>query len=531
MPHWECVARGDNLKKHFLVSQESLFEPIPADKLELIPREDLIKLFRLEQDLRLQLQKDNKRLRALNDELEQKSFYIDEQLVTLKNKYFGKSSEKEPSDDQKKVVGTPHKTRGKKKKVQLPSLRYPNAPLIERDVELKDLPGCKCCGEKMSDSGMTETAEFLTVIPKQYIVIRQKRHKYRCGKCHGDIVTAPAPPRINPGSSYSDEMVVDVAMTKYCDLIPMERYSSMAGRAGLMDLPPQSLIEQSHRLADFVKGAYEKLPKEVCAARVLNADETPQRMLEGSSTSSWYLWGFSTNKTCYFECHDTRSGDVASRILLESHCEYLMSDVFSGYGKAVRVVNLERAKNNIAPIVQSHCNAHVRRKFKEAKEKFPDEAKFYIDIYKKIYRLEKIAKARPPDRILRVRRLMLPLFEEMKTQAMKDIAGYSSKSTIFKAMSYFLKNYAAFIRFLGDRDLPIDNNSQESLLRNPVIGRKTWYGTHSERGAKTAAVLFSLVESCRLNKINPREYFKNLVQDLHQGKKPYTPKDYADLKI
>jgi hypothetical protein len=325
-------------------------------------------------------------------------------------------------------------------------------------------------------------------------------------------------------------MTIDIVLTKYCDLIPIERYAAIAGRAGLADLPPQSLIEQSHRLADFLSAAYEKLPKEIILARVLNADETPHRMLEGSETSSWYLWGFSTAKTCYFECHDTRSGDVASKILRESKCEYLMSDVFSGYRKAVRVVNAERAQKSIAPIVHVHCNAHSRRKFKDAKEKFPIEAQFYIDIYKKIYRLEKIAKARPPDRVLRVRRLMRPLYEKMKNQAMRDIGGYSSKSTIGKGMSYFVKNYDEFVRFTTDRELPIDNNSQESLLRNPVIGRKTWYGTHSERGAKTAAILFSLVESCRLNKVNPREYFKNLVQDLHQGKAPYTPKDYADLR-
>lgn len=514
------------------MSQQHLFEPIPEDKLESIPREDLIQLLRMEQRLRIGFQKDNERLRALNNELEQKSFYIEDQLVTLKNKYFGKSSEKEPDEEYRRrhEERAGHPGKGNKKKVQLPSLRYPNAPLIEREVELTELPNCKCCGKEMEDSGMTENSEFLTVIPKQYIVVRQKRHKYRCGKCHGDIVTAPAPPRVNPGSSYSDEMIVDVAMSKYCDLIPMERYSAMAGRGGLMDLPPQSLIEQSHRLADFVMGSYEKLPQEIAEARVLNADETPHRMLEGSVTSSWYLWGFSTSRTCYFECHDTRSGDVASKVLSESKCEYLMSDVYSGYGKAVKAVNLERAKNNIPPIQHVYCNAHARRKFKEAKDRFPDEAKFFIEIYKKIYRLEKIAKARPPDRVLRVRRLMLPLFEKMKIRAMQDIAGYSSKSSFGKAMSYFLKNYDDFIRFTTDRELPIDNNSQESLLRNPVIGRKTWYGTHSKRGAKTAAILFSLVESCKLNKINPREYFKNLVQDLHQGKAPYTPKDYADLR-
>lgn len=101
---------------------------------------------------------------------------------------------------------------------------------------------------------------------------------------------------------------------------------------------------------------------------------------------------------------------------------------------------------------------------------------------------------------------------------------------LYMAMNYFLKNYVGFTRFIDNTSLPIDNNPQERLLRNPVIGRKTWYGTHSERGAETSAILFSLVESCKLNKINPRIYFKNLVQDLHLGKKAYTPKEFKDLQ-
>jgi transposase len=510
------------------MDQQDLFKPLPADKIALIPHDELVEFFKAQQSVIESFQKEIRYLKDFNHELEQRSLFIEETYIVLKNKYFGKSSEKEPSEEDRRRHDT--KSVGQKKKVQLPSLRYPNAPLIEREIELKELPDCKCCNKKMSVSGMTENSEFVTVIPAQYIVIRQKRHKYRCGHCHGDIVTAPAPPRITPGSAYSDEMVQDVAMTKYCDLIPIERYSSIAGRGGLKDLPPQSLIEQTHRLADFVGGAYDKLFNEVVASRILNADETPHRMLEGSDKSSWYLWGFSTNKTCYFECHDTRSGDVASNILSKSKCEYLMSDVFSGYGKAVKDVNFEREKLNIKPIQHVYCNAHARRKFKEAKDNFSEEARFFINIYKKIYRLEGIAKARPPDRVLRVKRLMLPLFEKMKAKAIEAAPGYSSKSTIGKAMSYYLKNYAEFIRFTTDKELPIDNNSQERLLRNPVIGRKTWYGTHSERGAKTAAILFSLAESCKLNNINPREYLKNLVQDLHAGKTHYTPIEFKGLK-
>ena len=96
-------------------------------------------------------------------------------------------------------------------------------------------------------------------------------------------------------------------------------------------------------------------------------------------------------------------------------------------------------------------------------------------------------------------------------------------------MGYFLKNYDSFIRFIHHPEVSIDNNRAERVLRNPVIGRKTWYGTHSPRGAETAAILFSLIESCKLCKVNPREYFKKLVEDLQQKKPAFTPSELADL--
>ena len=80
--------------------------------------------------------------------------------------------------------------------------------------------------------------------------------------------------------------------------------------------------------------------------------------------------------------------------------------------------------------------------------------------------------------------------------------------------------------FLADAEVPIDNNPQERLLRNHVIGRKTWYGTHSKRGAKTAGVLFSLVETCKMNEVNPREYFNALVTEMLKGLAPFTPAEF-----
>jgi transposase len=376
----------------------------------------------------------------------------------------------------------------------------------------------------MSDSGMTEDSEQLTVIPKKYEIIVQKRVKYRC-KCHGSILTAPAPARIIEGSTYSDEMIQDVALSKYCDLIPIERYAAIAARGGLKDLPRNSLIEMTHHFADFVSQAYSLLKTEVMCSRVLCADETPHRMLEGSDKKSWYLWGFSTENLCFLECHDTRSGDIASDVLMKSKCEILLTDKYSGYGKAVRICNKTRSSLG-QPLIQSaYCNAHARRYFFKS---FPhyQEAKLYLEHYHEIYQLNSASKGKPPPDIFELRTQMKWRFEAMKEQALLDLASYPVQSKFGKALGYFLDNYLGLTLFLNDPDVSIDNNSQERLLRGHVVGRKTWYGTHSERGALTAAILFSLVETCKLNQVNPREYFKNLVEDLLAGGKTYTPKDF-----
>ena len=388
-------------------------------------------------------------------------------------------------------------------------------------IEMTPVPACEVCGEEMLKTSMTEDSEQLTVIPKKYEITLQKKVKYRCN-CQSCIVTAEAAPRIIPGSTYSDEMIMDVVLSKYCDLIPIERYVAMAGRNGLIDLPPHSLIELTHQFADFVRPVYSMIRKMILESKVLHADETPHRMLERGGGKKWYLWGFSNQKYCFLECHDTRSGDVASEILKDSKCEFLITDVFSGYGKAVRIANIAR-KESKQPLIQSaNCNSHARRYFHQPHEKYP-EACFYLDHYHEIYQLEDLAKGKPPPEILKIRAEMRVRFEAMKAQALNEQPMYPSASQYGKALNYFLENYSGLTLFLNHAEVAIDNNPQERLLRNHVVGRKTWYGTHSKRGAETASILFTLVETCKLNHVNPREYFKELVTAILAGKPAYTP--------
>lgn len=507
------------------VDLSKVLAPLSLEQIKSLKKEDVAELLFHEQNLRLQFQSFYNEAVAANVELQEKRLLLQEKYVLLKNQFFAKSSERSP-----RPKSEPPKDRKKKKKAkknQKPSERYPNIPLIKRDLELETPPHCGLCEAPMIKSGMTESCEFLTVIPMQFAVIEQHRHKYRCPKCHGDIKTTPAPPRICPGSAYSDEMILDVALSKFCDLIPIDRYVKMAARRGVKGLPPQSLIELTHHLAKFLKVTYDKIRAEILLSRVLHADETPHRMLEGGGeTSNWYLWGFSNSKSSYFEIHNTRSGDVASNLLSQSLCERLVSDVFSGYARAVRIANELRAKEGRCPILNCYCNAHARRKFKNVDTPFLDESEKFVALYAKIYRLEKIARKRPYHRILRVRRLMKPLFEQMRVLAQGLEGTISSKSALATAANYFIENYKELTFFLTEPDVPIDNNQEERELRNPVIGRKTWYGTHSERGAETTAVLFTIVSSCKLCGVNPREYFRAVVAEIHAGKPPPTPNEY-----
>ena len=498
------------------------FSNLPkSSKLDGISRDELIQRnFVLEFELS-QLIKENYELRNIRLSSEQMQLVMNDQLDSLRKKIFGRSSERYKKPDKKDDDSQP---KDPKPRVKKPSERYPHLPVKEEHITLDPAPACPCCSKVMTDSGMTEDSEQLTVIPKKYEITLQKRAKYRCS-CHGSIITAPSPARIIPGSTYSDEMIQDIALSKYCDLIPMQRYASMAARAGLVDLPSQSLIETTHQLADFLTPVYALIKKGIQDSRVLRADETPHRMLEGDEKKSWYLWGFSTDKLCFLECHDNRSGDRAIDILSDSNCKILLCDVFSGYTRAIKEINNIRELHKKPLITCAHCNAHARRYFFNAFPKYP-EATFYLDHYHEIYQLNGEAKSQASDIVLKLREQMRPRFEAMREQALKELPSYPRNGVYGKALRYFLNKYQEFTLFLTDPDIPIDNNAQERNLRSHVVGRKTWYGTHSERGARTAAKLFSIIETCKLNQVNPREYFSNLTHDLLAGAQPYTPVDF-----
>lgn len=445
-------------------------------------------------------------------------------LFKMRRRQYGPSSERSAGGNEPPTAPAPRSDTTKQ-----PSERYPNARVEVEDINFPTEQVCPVCGGSMHDSGMSEVSEYVDVTSKEFTVVEQRRHKHRCTKCHGSIVTAPLPARIIPGGSYSDEMIVDATLSKFCDLIPMERYCQMASRGGFPGLPPHSLIRASLRLADFLDRVYQLIKEETLSADILLADETPHRMLEGDEKKRWYLWGFSDGSACFFECHDTRSGDVSTEVLKASSCKVLVSDVYSGYGKSLKITNKQRLEDGKEPIAAAYCNAHARREFHCGNSDTPEissDAKFMVDEYKKIYKLWDETEGLLPEENLLKRQEMKPHFEAMKDEALKKIDSYSSKSQMGSAYNYFLKNYEGLTLFLTNPIVPPDNNTSERLLRSHVVGRKTWYGTHSRAGAAAAAVHFSIVETCKLNGVNPRKYYMDMINQIHCKRDIVTPRRY-----
>lgn len=409
---------------------------------------------------------------------------------------------------------------------KLPSERYPNIEVKEELIRSETPPQCPCCQKTMKESGLFDTSEKLEVIPKSYYIQRLKRVKYNCGNCHGGMVNTPAQASIVPSSNYGDSFIIDVALSKYCDLIPIERFTSMAGREGLQDLPPQSLIGLTHHFANFLALVLDKIKNEVLSARILLADETPHKMLEGDQTKNWFLWGFFCSRACYFEVHNTRSGDVVKTFLKESQAEYLISDGYSGYGRAIKEINKEFDRQ----IIEVFCNAHSYRYFEEASHTWKSETEILLKLYGEIYQLEKEKKKAEPELQLEIRKKMIPLFEQIKIECEKLRNNCMPGSILEKSVNYFLNHYVGLTICTNNVEVDLDNNFSERSLRSPVVGRKTWYGSHSKRGALTSAALFSIVQSCLVNRVNPRNYFPWITERIHRKQTILTPYEYSQLK-
>jgi transposase len=382
----------------------------------------------------------------------------------------------------------------------------PKLPVIEQihELEAKDRC-CKVCGGEMVPMGeQFEELEEITVIERQYVTKVHKRRKYRC-KCNSCVVTAPMPPRLIPGGRYSTDFAIHVAVSKYLDHSPLERQCREMDRHDLV-ATPQALWDQLDAVARVAEPTAEALGKTVLQAPVIHADETRWPMLDGQS-SPWTVWSRCTSTIAHYTILGSKSAKAASP-LFSGFEGIVVVDGYAVYETLARAGPKLRLAN---------CWAHTARKFVECRENFPAQCQKVLDLIKALYEVERqVPGPFPGDE--QAQRLRAALREEFSRPILRQIYDWACtevglpESDLGKAVKYMLRRWEALTVFVSNPLVPLDNNAAERSLRGPVIGRKNHYGSKSKRGTEVAAILYTLLETAKLNGLEPASYLRTVVE-------------------
>ena len=462
---------------------------------------------------------------------------LQQQNEQLRNKLFGRSSERRGKGQKNKKPGNKgSQSNGPSKRTRLPSEQFPDARIQAITVEDAAPPQCSECQQAMADSGLRETAERIEYQAAEIYILRSHRLRYHCPCCQSAPQTAGLPARLAPGSSIGDSLMIQACISKFYDLIPTTRFAKMLAR-GKAALSHTLLLKAQSLMAAILSSVYQAIREEILKSRVVFADETIHRQLEENGGKwRWYLWGFCTQTSVYFEIHDTRAGDVSIQFLLKSQALFLVSDAYSGYARTIREVNAFRQSNTSdLPLLQSSlCNDHGRRYWFYAQS--DPLALKALDIYDQIYEIERKVQelinipvsAEPQNsaQALVLRQTADPLFNQIYEISCEVLLEAPEKSSEATAAKYFINQMVGLTLYLRHIELPISNAFSERSIRDPVILRKTAMGNHSRAGAQEAAIQLSVMGSCKKVGVNPTEYLE-FTRSKYLAKEPLlTPHQY-----
>lgn len=435
---------------------------------------------------------------------------LKEQLEAMKRSMFAPSSERRPhhndgdqqeDNDQKK----PKTGHGPRPQPDLP---------IEKVVHTFGASErtCTFCGGELKEwNEQYEESEEITVVAVDYKILHHQRQKYLCD-CNTQVVTAPGPVKLVPGGRYSIDFAIHVAENKYLDHLPLERQVRAMARAGLMT-DSQTLWDQIDALARHLQPTYEALLKQALKAGVIYADETRWLMMTKEGSCRWWTWCVASNEMATYRIFASRSQKAAAKMLAEYE-RVVMTDGYATYDALV--------KNGFASskLVIAHCWAHVRRKYIEGEDAYPELSEQAVEMIKDLYAVEKKLPRITPDMPETERRKLFelrhrirqeksrPVIDTLRGWAYDNLPKVLPQSKMGKALEYMLKLWPGLTVFLDNPEVPLDNNAAERALRGVVIGRKNHYGSHSKRGTEVAAIFYTLMETAKLSGIDPRTYLK-----------------------
>ena len=321
-------------------------------------------------------------------------------------------------------------------------------------------------------------------------------------------ITTPLPPRPLEGCAASAMLLSWLLVQKFANHLPLYRQVEIFTRDGLR-LPRQTLCDWVLGAAEALRPIAECLMARVRAGPVMQLDDTPVKCQGGRGEKLFqaYLWTFvnpEVDGVAYRFTANRTSDSIAVEI--GDFAGWLVGDGYSGNSAASKKVE--------GDIKIGGCWAHVNRKFKDARSDAPGTAKLFRDDIKRLFEIEREADAAELDPQARSElrwRESLPLLRALRARARRLRNEYSDSDNIAKAIKYLHNQRRELRRFLEDGRIPIDNNACERAIRPIAIGRRNWLFAGSPRGGHAAAVAYTLIESCRIAKVDVIAYLADVL--------------------
>ena len=372
---------------------------------------------------------------------------------------------------------------------------------------------CPDCGGQLKNLG-EDVSEILEYVPATLKVIQYLRPKLACARCDR-IVQAEAPSRPIERGMAGPGLLAHVLASKYCDHLPLYRQSQIYARSGV-ELDRSTLAEWVGASSELLAPLVEALRRHVMAAGKLHADDIPVPVLAPGlgKTKTGRLWtyvrddrpaGSTTSPAVWFAYSPDRKGEHP-QAHLKNFAGTLQADGYAGFDQVYGTGRIQEAA----------CWAHVRRKFYdlEVAHKSP-VATEALEHIAALYAIEKEIRGRPPEERREVRHSRSrPLLESMKQWLEETLGKLSRKSDTAMAVRYALGRWEALLRFCDDGRIEIDNNAAERALRVVALGRKNFLFAGSDGGGESAAAIYSLVGSAKLNGIDPERYLQNVLSRI-----------------
>lgn len=388
--------------------------------------------------------------------------------------------------------------------------RKPLPDDILREEHVIDVPEsdktCSCCGKQKKHIG-DDVTEELEYKPAVFFVNRYVRPKYVCPDCSGEgVATAALPPRPIDKGIAGPWLLAYIIVSKFVDHLPLYRLQQMFMRYGI-NINRSTMVGWLAEICGYLEAIYLAMKEElVTKSFLIQADETTLKVLDDTVVDKCllgYLWPFvGDGKLAVFEFRDSRSREGPTDFLTDFKERYLLSDGYAGYNQVIE-------KNGLKHLM---CWAHARRKFFENKDLAPEFATKVLGLIGELYDVEREAKDMKPElrKTLRADQ-STGILATLKSLLENPGSTILPKNKIAEAVAYTLNHWSQLTRFLDDGRLPIDNNLCENTLRPVALGRKNWLFAGSLEGAKRMAIIDSLVATCKLNGINPFDYFATVL--------------------